>query len=203
MARHWESEGAQRLHVVDLDGARDGVRANAAVIGRLIQAVKIPVQVGGGIRAKETIRSLLDDGASRVVIGTIAVEDPDAVGDWVAEFGADAIVVGVDARGGMVATHGWQNIIDLAALTFCQRLKDYGVVRVLYTDIGRDGRLLGPDIEGTRAIASLVSVIGSGGVASVEHLCALAAAGAEAAIVGTALYEKRLTLKEALALTTC
>src|SRR5713226_3212654 len=100
MARHWEAEGAQRLHVVDLDGARDGIRANADVIRRLLQSVRVPVQVGGGIRSIETAQSLLAEGAARVVVGTTAAEDPKVMRTWVAELGAEHVVVGVDARGG-------------------------------------------------------------------------------------------------------
>jgi phosphoribosylformimino-5-aminoimidazole carboxamide ribotide isomerase len=198
MARHWQAEGAQRLHVVDLDGARDGARANAEVIRRLLQSVTIPVQVGGGVRSIETARSLLAEGAARVVVGTTAAEDPEVMRTWVAALGAEQVVVGVDARGGRVATHGWQHVTDLDVLGFCQVLKDCGVERVLYTDVARDGRLSGPDVEGTRAIAGLMKVIGSGGVSTVEHLRQLAEAGAEAAIIGTALYEGRLKLGDAL-----
>ncbi len=198
MARHWEAEGAQRLHVVDLDGARDGIRANADVIRRLLQSVRVPVQVGGGIRSIETAQSLLAEGAARVVVGTTAAEDPEVMRTWVAELGAEHVVVGVDARGGRVATHGWQNVTDLDVLKFCQLLKDCGVERVLYTDVARDGRLSGPDVEGTRAIANLLRVIGSGGVSTVEHLRELANVGAEGAIIGTALYEGRLKLGDAL-----
>jgi phosphoribosylformimino-5-aminoimidazole carboxamide ribotide isomerase len=199
MARDWQAEGAQRLHVVDLDGARDGVRANAAVIRRVLAAVQIPVQVGGGIRSSSTVQTLLDEGAARVVVGTVAAEQPDELAEWVTTFGSDSIIVAVDARGGRVATHGWMSVTDLDFLTFCQRLKDCGVDRVLYTDVARDGRLAGPDVDGTRAIAGLLKVIGSGGVSTVEHLRALAAAGAEGAIIGTALYEGRLKLSEAMA----
>jgi phosphoribosylformimino-5-aminoimidazole carboxamide ribotide isomerase len=199
MARYWAAEGAQRLHVVDLDGARDGVRGNADVIRSLLGSVQIPVQVGGGIRTLETAQELLAEGAARVVIGTTAAEDPEVMRTWVAKLGAEQVIVGVDARGGRVATHGWQTVTDLDVLSFCQVLKDYGVQRVLYTDVARDGRLSGPDVEGTRAIASLMNVIGSGGVSTVEQLRELADAGAEAAIIGTALYEGRLKLGDALA----
>jgi phosphoribosylformimino-5-aminoimidazole carboxamide ribotide isomerase len=199
MARYWAAEGAQRLHVVDLDGARDGVRGNAEVIRSLLGSVQIPVQVGGGVRTLETAQELLAEGAARVVIGTTAAEDPEVMRTWVAKLGAAQVIVGVDARGGRVATHGWQTVTDLDVLSFCQVLKDYGVQRVLYTDVARDGRLSGPDVEGTRAIASLMNVIGSGGVSTVEHLQQLAAAGAEAAIIGTALYAGRLKLGDALA----
>jgi phosphoribosylformimino-5-aminoimidazole carboxamide ribotide isomerase len=198
MARRWQAEGAQRLHVVDLDGARDGIRANAEAIRHVLHSVAIPVQVGGGIRSSLTVQTLLDEGATRVVVGTTAAEHPDELGAWVAAFGSDSIIVAVDARGGRVATHGWQNVTDLDVLGFCRLLKTYGVERVLYTDVARDGQLAGPDIEGTRAVAGELKVIGSGGVATVAHLRELADAGAEGAIIGTALYEGRLKLGDAL-----
>ena len=200
MARHWESQGAQRLHVVDLDGARDGIRANANVIARLIAGVSVPVQVGGGVRSLGTARELLEQGADRVVVGTRAVEEPDALTDWIHVLGADHLVVGVDARDGKLATRGWMNPTDLGVVEFCERLEGLGVRRVIYTDVGRDGLLSGPNVETTREIArtTRLAVIGSGGVSSVEHLKALSAAGAEGAIVGTALYEGRLSLKEAM-----
>jgi len=199
MARRWQAEGAQRLHVVDLDGARDGIRANARVIQRVLQAVAIPVQVGGGIRASATVQSLLDEGAARVVVGTLAAEDPDEIAQWVRTYGSGSIIVGVDARSGRVATHGWRQVTDLDVPSFCQLLKECGVERVLYTDVARDGRLAGPDVDGTKAVAGVLKVIGSGGVTTVAHLRALAEAGAEGAIIGTALYEGRLKLGDALA----
>ena len=199
MARHWQAEGAQRLHVVDLDGARDGVRANANVIRRLLRSVDVPVQVGGGIRSLETARALLDDGADRVIVGTAAAEQPEALADWVDALGADRLVVGVDARHGQVVTRGWLSTAEVKVLPFCQALSAAGVGRVIYTDVARDGLLGGPDIPGTRDIARILSVIGSGGVSTVDHLKALAEAGAEGAIVGTALYEGRLKLRDALA----
>ncbi|HEV7664796.1 MAG TPA: 1-(5-phosphoribosyl)-5-[(5-phosphoribosylamino)methylideneamino]imidazole-4-carboxamide isomerase [Chloroflexota bacterium] len=201
MAQHWAEQGAQRLHVVDLDGARDGVRANAATIERLLQALSIPVQVGGGVRTLETARALLEAGADRVVVGTAAAEHPEALAEWVDALGAEHLVIGVDTRDGFVATRGWQTPTELQTLDFCRALKRSGIERVLYTDVARDGRLSGPDVAGTRAVAEILSVIGSGGVATVADLQALADAGAEAAIVGTALYEHRITLKEALAVT--
>jgi phosphoribosylformimino-5-aminoimidazole carboxamide ribotide isomerase len=198
MARHWQALGAQRLHVVDLDGARDGVRGNAAAIADLLAALDIPVQVGGGIRSLDTARLLLEQGADRVVVGTAAAEQPRALGQWLQALGAERLIVGVDARGGHVATHGWQNQTNLDVVTFCHLLAEVGVVRVLYTDVGRDGMLGGPDVEGTRAVAGVLAVLGSGGVSSVDHLRRLAEAGAEGAIIGTALYEGRLSLPEAL-----
>src|SRR5260370_3391942 len=124
MARHWAAEGAQRLHVVDLDGARDGTRANAEVIRRVLGSVQIPVQVGGGVRTLETAQELLAEGAARVVIGTRAAEEPEVIAAWVEALGADQLIVGVDARGGRVATHGWQTVTDLDVLRFCQVIKN-------------------------------------------------------------------------------
>jgi phosphoribosylformimino-5-aminoimidazole carboxamide ribotide isomerase len=198
MARHWADQGARRLHVVDLDGARDGVRANAAVISRLLQAVTVPVQVGGGIRSLDTARTLLHDGADRVVVGTRAVQDPDILGEWVEALGPERLVVGVDARDGLVATDGWVNMTDVSVTSFCELLVGLGVRRVVYTDIARDGVMGGPNLATTRAVAELLKVIGSGGVSTLEHLRALAEAGAEGAIIGTALYEGKLSLDEAL-----
>jgi phosphoribosylformimino-5-aminoimidazole carboxamide ribotide isomerase len=199
MARHWQAEGAQRLHVVDLDGARDGICSNADVIRRVLSSVDIPVQVGGGIRSLETARALLDDGADRVVVGTAAAEHPETLSTWVDALGAERLIVGVDARDGRVVTRGWLQTTEVTVLSLCRRLIAAGVCRVIYTDVARDGLLGGPDIPGTREIAKLLSVIASGGVSTVEQLRALAETGAEGAIVGTALYEGRLTLSEALA----
>jgi phosphoribosylformimino-5-aminoimidazole carboxamide ribotide isomerase len=202
MARHWVDQGAQRLHVVDLDGARLGVRANAVTISCLLKAVSVPVQVGGGIRALETARTLVDEGADRVVVGTRAAENPTTLAEWLDALGPERLVVGVDARNGRIATNGWLNVTDASVVTLCETLASVGIRRVVYTDIGRDGVLRGPDVETTRSIVKLIRVIGSGGVSSVAHLRALADAGAEAAIIGTALYEGRLRLSEAL-IATC
>jgi phosphoribosylformimino-5-aminoimidazole carboxamide ribotide isomerase len=198
MAQHWETEGAQRLHVVDLDGARDGVRANADVIRRLVGAVRVPVQIGGGVRSLETAQALLDDGADRIIAGTVIVEDPERAAAWVDVLGAARLVVAIDGRNWRVATRGWQAQMDVDVRDLAARLKGMGVERVLYTDVARDGHLEGPDVEGTAAIATILSVIGSGGVATEEHLRALRDAGAEGAIIGTALYEKRLSLKDVM-----
>lgn len=199
MARHWQDEGALRLHIVDLDGARDGVRANADVIARLLRSVTIPVQVGGGIRSLEAAHALLEQGADRVIVGTRAAEEPDILRDWIASLGAEHVIVGVDARDGRVATHGWQIATELSVLDFCAHLSRLGVRRIVYTDVARDGLLGGPNLELTRQVAMQLAVIGSGGVASLEDLLALADAGAEGAIIGTALYEGRLQLRDAMA----
>ncbi len=199
MAQRWQDEGATRLHVVDLDGARDGVRANAEVIQRLIAEVSVPVQVGGGIRTLDDARDLLLAGADRVVVGTTAVERSDQIGQWVSAVGAERLIVAVDANDDHVATRGWQVTSAVELLPFCHQLKSRGVQRVLYTDVGRDGMQSGPNIERTRQVAAVLKVVASGGVASVSDLQALAHAGAEAAIIGTALYTGALRLEEALA----
>ncbi|MDQ6672271.1 MAG: 1-(5-phosphoribosyl)-5-[(5-phosphoribosylamino)methylideneamino]imidazole-4-carboxamide isomerase [Chloroflexota bacterium] len=203
MALHWQSQGAQRLHVVDLDGARDGTRGNTRAIAKLLQAAEIPVQVGGGIRSLHAARALLEDGADRVVVGTAAAERPDALAEWIEALGAERLIVGVDARNARVATHGWQNLTDLDVEGFCRVLAEAGVRRVLYTDVGRDGMLDGPDVDGTRSVARILGVLASGGVSTASHLRALADAGAEGAIIGTALYAGQLTFSDALAASAC
>jgi phosphoribosylformimino-5-aminoimidazole carboxamide ribotide isomerase len=202
MAQHWADQGAQRLHVVDLDGARDGAQANRRPIQRLIRAVGIPVQVGGGVRSLDTAEALLADGADRVVVGTAAAEHLDQLGQWMASLGPERLVVGVDARAGHVATHGWTATTDLQATDFCRSLADLGVVRVLYTDISRDGTLAGPNVAALRTLVEgepCLKVLASGGVARLDDLRALAEAGAEGAIIGTALYDGRLSLDTVLA----
>jgi phosphoribosylformimino-5-aminoimidazole carboxamide ribotide isomerase len=199
MARRWEADGAQRLHVVDLDGARDGVRANAEPIRRAIQAVSVPVQVGGGVRSIDAAREVLDAGADRVIVGTAAAEQPEQLRHWLEELGAEHVVVGVDSRDGRVATHGWRTEAHLTTLDFCRELAHLSVARVLYTDVSRDGMLEGPNVLMTRQVAQTMKVIASGGIATAEHLKQLAEAGAEAAIIGTALYDGRLSLQDALA----
>lgn len=201
VARRWEAEGARRLHVVDLDGARSGVRSNAAVIERLIRAVAIPVQVGGGIRSLEVAREVLDAGAERVIVGTAAVERPEELGAWLEALGEGRIVVGVDAREGRVATRGWLETTAVSVDELCGALADAGVRRILFTDIARDGTLAGPNARALRAITAggRLRVLASGGIATTDDLRVVAAAGAEGAIVGTALYDGRLRLADALA----
>ena len=202
IARHWASQGAERLHVVDLDGARDGTRPNASSIRGLLDALPIPVQVGGGIRSLQTAEQLISDGADRVVVGTAAAEDPSALRTWLDALGPARLVIGVDARDGLVATHGWTATTQLTALDFCHQLADLGVQRILYTDIARDGTLEGPNVAAVRMLLSSeprLKVLASGGVARLDDLRALAEAGAEGAIIGTALYDGRLSLDAVLA----
>jgi phosphoribosylformimino-5-aminoimidazole carboxamide ribotide isomerase len=200
MAQHWESLGAPRLHLVDLDGAAKGEPCHLALIGRMAAAVKIPVQVGGGIRSIEVIRELLDLGVQRVILGTVAAENPALVGEACRQFG-QAIVVGVDARDGYVATRGWLEKTTVTASDMVRQMAPLGAQRFIYTDILRDGTLTQPNFA---VIAELVTkpgvaIIASGGVASIEHITELSRLGVEGVIVGRALYTGDVKLEEALA----
>ena len=205
MARRWEQAGAQRLHVVDLDGARDGRPVNSEVIREVIHAVSIAVQVGGGIRDVSVIDSYLNAGADRVALGTAAVKDQTTLVNSVSLF-RDRIIVGVDARDGMVATEGWLDQSDVRVLDLVKQLSEFGVARVFYTDIARDGLLGGPNfaalhelVEHAAGLPSPMAVIASGGISTIEHLERLALIGVEGAIIGKALYTGALDLGEALA----
>jgi phosphoribosylformimino-5-aminoimidazole carboxamide ribotide isomerase len=204
-ARQWESQGATRLHVVDLDGAREGHPVNAEVIREVIHAVNIAVQVGGGVRDVSVIDAYLKAGADRVALGTAAVKDQTTLVNAVSLF-RDLVLVGVDARDGLVATEGWLDQSEVRALDLVQQLSELGVSRIFYTDIGRDGLLEGPNfnainevVEHASGLPSPMAVIASGGVTSVDHLKRLALIGVEGAIVGKALYTGDLQLTEALA----
>jgi phosphoribosylformimino-5-aminoimidazole carboxamide ribotide isomerase len=189
-ARRWEASGARRLHVVDLDGARDGLPAQRDVIGAIVAALAIPVQVGGGIRAIEHAAALLNVGVDRVILGTAAIEQPELVDELLAAHGPQRIVIGVDARDGMVATRGWTATSDVRAEDLIARMRERGVERIVYTDIDRDGTLVAPNFEAIGRMAQLgVMIVASGGVAKVEHLRTLATIpGVDEAIVGRALY---------------
>lgn len=196
----WEERGATRLHVVDLDGAREGRPANRATVLRIAAAVSIPVQASGGVRSFEDALSLREAGVARVIVGTAAVENRGLVQRLAGEFG-DGLIVGIDARSGVVMTRGWLQDGGVMATTLARELAACGVRRFIYTDIARDGMLQGPNLAEFRAFASAAGrpVVASGGIATVAHLRAAEAAGAEAAIVGKALYTGDLQLEDALA----
>jgi phosphoribosylformimino-5-aminoimidazole carboxamide ribotide isomerase len=202
MARRWQSEGAEWLHVVNLDGAfGEKSSANLRELTRIISAVKIPVQFGGGLRDVASIQAAFDCGVARVVIGTAAIENPQLVSDVIARFGSETIVVGIDARDGMVATRGWVEQSHISAIELAKQMRARGVERIVYTDIARDGMLQGIDAN---AMANLgresgVLVIASGGVASLQDVIALREhREVEGVIVGQALYTGALTLKDAI-----
>jgi len=200
VALQWQSLGAQRLHLVDLDGAARGELCHLSLITKIVKRVKIPIQVGGGIRQLATIEQLLEGGVMRVVLGTAAVENPGLVRKACHRFG-EAIIIGIDAREGYVATRGWQKKTDITAFELVQQMAVLGVRRFIYTDILRDGTLTQPNFE---AIAELISktslpIIASGGVTSVSHLKRLFQLGVEGVIIGRALYTGDVRLEEALA----
>jgi phosphoribosylformimino-5-aminoimidazole carboxamide ribotide isomerase len=200
MALKWQSLGAPRLHIVDLDGAASGEIGNMEIIRDIARAALIPVQVGGGIRDIGTIETLLKAGVERVILGTAAVEDPGLVTAACRRF-RDSVIIGIDARDGVVATHGWVVDTGQTAVGLAEAMARAGVRRFIYTDISRDGTLTEPNFA---AIAGLIEavrrpVIAAGGVASINHLKMLARLGAEGTIVGRALYTGDINLKQALA----
>lgn len=205
MALNWQNQGAEYLHLVDLDGALAGESKNLAVIKEILDTVSIPVQLGGGIRDLHKIESLLNQGLARVILGSIAVKEPKLVQQAVREFGTERIVVGIDAKDGLVAVHGWGETSTLSAVELGKRMLDAGVSRTIFTDIARDGKLGGVNIPASCTLAQQtgLKVIASGGVADlndIRQLKAVAQQGIEGVIVGKALYDNRLELAEAIAI---
>jgi phosphoribosylformimino-5-aminoimidazole carboxamide ribotide isomerase len=199
VALSWQSQGAPRLHIVDLDGAAKGELVNKELIGTIVKSVSIPVQVGGGIRKLATIGELIGLGAKRVILGTVAVEEMEMVTEACRKFG-EAIIVSIDAKDGYVVTHGWQKLTQITALELAGKLKEMRVRRLIYTDIKRDGTLTEPNFS---AIAELVAnaglpIIASGGVSSLAHLEKLRKLKVEGVIIGRALYTGDIKLREAL-----
>jgi phosphoribosylformimino-5-aminoimidazole carboxamide ribotide isomerase len=199
VARRWQDEGAPRLHVVDLDGAREGRPTNAELVGRIVAVARVPVQVGGGLRDMPAIQRYLDTGIDRVVLGTAAVKDRALLTEALTEHGR-RIVVSVDARAGQVAVQGWQQETRLAAAELMSELAALGVFRFIYTDTARDGTLEGPNFQAIENLTARVAlpIIYAGGVSSIDDLVRLASLGLEGAIVGQALYTRDVVLREAL-----
>ncbi|MBM2576981.1 1-(5-phosphoribosyl)-5-[(5-phosphoribosylamino)methylideneamino]imidazole-4-carboxamide isomerase [Jannaschia sp. Os4] len=200
-ARSFAEAGCEWVHLVDLNGAFAGRPVNADAVEAILAAVDLPCQLGGGIRDMATIEAWLGKGLARVILGTVAVEDPDLV-RAAARAHPGRIAVGIDARGGRVATKGWAEETDVMATDLAQRFEDAGVAAIIYTDIDRDGAMGGPNVAATEGLARTVSipVIASGGVSSLDDLRALGATGAIAgAISGRALYDGAIDLGEALA----
>lgn len=200
-ARRWVHAGARALHVVDLDGARRGAPANLEHVRRIVSAVSVPVQVGGGVRSVADLNAVAASGATRVVLGTAALRDIDLLDAAIEELG-DRVVVSVDARNGKLAAAGWTEQTDIPIRSVIERLGARGVRRYVYSSIERDGMLSGPDIDGAREVAAVVrgSFVYSGGVSSLEDLRALSdlrQVNMEGVIVGKALYEGRFEIAEA------
>lgn len=197
MAIRWESEGAEYLHLVDLDGAFKGIAANLKIVGEIVSKITIPTQLGGGIRNMEQIKVVLELGVDRAILGTAALKQPELVSEACSMFG-ERIAVGIDARDGMVATDGWLEVSEKSAIHF---VKELSVVQTLiYTDIKSDGMLKGPNVKATADIIDAVSsnVIASGGVTSLSDIESLKNIGASGAIIGRALYTGDLLLNDVI-----
>jgi phosphoribosylformimino-5-aminoimidazole carboxamide ribotide isomerase len=199
VARGWYAAGATRLHVVDLDGARQGRPVHTALISAIVAAIPIPVQLGGGLRDAAAVAEALGLGVARAIIGTAAVENPDLVATLVARHGA-AIIVGVDARDGLVATAGWTQAATVRATALVGQMAALGVARVIYTDIARDGTLTAPNYAATAELITPdgPAIVASGGVGAIDHLLRLRAIGAEGVVIGRALYTGDLSFADAL-----
>jgi phosphoribosylformimino-5-aminoimidazole carboxamide ribotide isomerase len=204
-ARAWQDQGAEMLHIVDLDGAFAGQPKNRAAIEAIVGAITIPSQLGGGIRDIATIEAYLSLGLSRVIIGTAAQRNPELVKEACARF-PGRIVVGIDAKNGMVAVQGWAEVTDITAVDLARAFEDCGVAAIIYTDISRDGMLQGPNLEATKALAEAVSIpiIASGGVSSlqdIQNLMDIESSGVTGVITGKAVYTGAIKLAEAVAMT--
>ncbi|MGO1060551.1 1-(5-phosphoribosyl)-5-[(5-phosphoribosylamino)methylideneamino]imidazole-4-carboxamide isomerase [Planococcus sp. FY231025] len=203
MAKKFVEAGAEWIHMVDLDGAKDGVRINDKVV---IEAARLPVnvQVGGGIRTREDVEHYLSNGVSRVIIGSLAIRNPELVVSFIEEFGADRIVIGIDAKDGMAATEGWIETSGQSAQDVARFFAEKGAELFIYTDIATDGTLAGPNIDANKALVGSgeAGVIVSGGIGSLEDIKNVKQAAADSSIagviIGKALYENRFTLEEAL-----
>ena len=201
VAEDFKAQGARNLHLVDLDGAKDGTLANFDTICAIVKVGGLFVEVGGGIRDEERVKRYLDAGVDRVILGTAAVNDPVFLQNMVEKYGRK-IVVGVDAREGKVATHGWLETTGVDSFAFCESLRDRGVGTVIYTDIARDGGLQGTNLEAYRRLSRIegLDVVASGGITDCSELSELEAMGIAGAILGKALYTGRLSLRDAVAL---
>lgn len=203
MARKWESQGAQYIHVVDLDGAQKGKGVNNKVIEQMVKSVSIPIQLGGGIRTIKDIDDKLSLGVARVILGTVAIENPKLVQEAIKKYGNEKIVVGVDAKNGKVAIHGWETVSSKEAVDVCLEMKLYGVRTIIYTDIAQDGMMQGPNLKSTKELVEKteLNIIASGGVSTLDDLIGAKNIGCEGAIIGRALYIDAIDLKEALKIT--
>lgn len=199
MAVKWKNEGAQYLHLVDLDGARSEEIINKKSIEKIVKNICLPVQIGGGIRSEEKVKSLLDMGVDRVIIGTIAVENKELLKRLVSKY-KDKIVVSIDAKNGKVALRGWEVISELDSIDLCKELEEIGVKTIVYTDISKDGMLEGPNFQIYKTLSEQTSlnIIASGGISSIEDIKRLNNMNIYGAIIGKALYDNKIDLKDVL-----
>jgi len=200
VAKEWERQGAKYLHLVDSDGARLGTSINHDVIREIVRTVKIPVQLGGGIRTLEDIQEKLDLGIDRVILGSVAVSDKELVEIAIKRWGMERIVIGIDAKDGRVAIQGWLEVTTQSAIVLGQQLKAIGVETIIYTDIAKDGMMQGPNVLETQKMIQEtgLQVIASGGVTELSDLKQLDTIGASGAVIGKALYTGDIQLREAL-----
>ncbi|MCK4262313.1 1-(5-phosphoribosyl)-5-[(5-phosphoribosylamino)methylideneamino]imidazole-4-carboxamide isomerase [bacterium] len=204
VARRWEGEGAKLLHIVDLDGAREGRPVNLELVGKIAEEVAIPIQVGGGVRNLEAVREVLNKGVRRVILGTQACSEPDLIKEACEEF-KERVAVAIDVRDGLVAVRGWTELTSRGAVTLAKEMGNLGVRTIIFTDVRRDGMLIGPNLKNLEEMLqeTNVSLIASGGISSLEDvrkLKRLEGQGLEGIIVGKALYEGRIELGEAIAI---
>lgn len=202
IAKQWEASGASFIHIVDLDGALAGHSVNDEVIKEVVSKINVKIQVGGGIRTIKDIENKLALGVERVIIGTKAVKDPNFISEAISVFGADRIVVGIDAKDGMVAIEGWEQVSDFQAISLALNMKKCGVKTIVYTDISKDGMLQGPNIAHTKEMveATGLNIIASGGITSIQDLEMLKNSNVYGAIIGKALYENRIDLTNAISM---
>lgn len=199
-AQSWIEQGASWIHMVNLDGAFNQANDNSSIL-KAVAALDVNVQFGGGLRSMEDIKGAIDNGAARVVLGTIAVQQPEVVEQAIAQFGTDAICVALDARDGKITTHGWQEATEHTPISYGRIMAEKGVQHALYTDVKRDGSMIGSNVDDTIILGrnTGLQVIASGGVSRMEEIRKLAHSGAVAgAVIGMALYKGTMTLKEAL-----
>ncbi|QEY22403.1 1-(5-phosphoribosyl)-5-[(5-phosphoribosylamino)methylideneamino]imidazole-4-carboxamide isomerase [Psychrobacillus sp. AK 1817] len=204
MAKKFANEGATWIHLVDLDGAKDGAKIHANEVIRIVNELPVKVQIGGGIRSKEDVSYYLDNGVSRVIIGSLAISQPELVAELIEEYGGDRIVIGLDAKDGMVATHGWLETSGKSAVEVGQYFASKGAKHVIFTDIATDGTLQGPNLKANKELAEAtgLSIIVSGGISSLEDIGAVAElakiSSVSGVITGKALYNNRFTISDAL-----
>ena len=200
MAKKWADYGAEFIHVVNLNGSRDEIGINDETLSKVAKAIDVPIQVGGGIRDEKRVKELLDLGINRVIVGTMAIENKELLKELIEKYGNDKIVVSIDAKNGKVATHGWEKVSDIDSVDLCKELEQIGVKTIVYTDISKDGMLEGPNFDIYKELSQKTSldIIASGGVTSIDDVKRLLDMNMYGAIIGKALYDNRIDLKEVL-----
>lgn len=200
MAKKWADYGAEFIHVVNLNGSRDEIGINDETLSKVAKSVDVPIQVGGGIRDEKRVKELLDLGINRVIVGTMAIENKELLKELIEKYKADKIVVSIDAKNGKVATHGWEKVSDIDSVDLCKELEQIGVKTIVYTDISKDGMLEGPNFNIYKELSQKTSldIIASGGVTSIDDVKRLLDMNMYGAIIGKALYDNRIDLKEVL-----